>query len=112
LNLLLQQSNILRIRVHSLPLIDGLDEFVKEQGEQRNKQCEPVWNLITKRLKLGLEPETSGGLLVVLPCENVVGFVEELREIKGMNHKCFEIGVIEESENNIREVLIENAKIV
>jgi len=72
------------MHIHTLPLVEGLAEFVMSESA---KLCAPVNNLVTNKLLKGLEPETSGGLLCVVPAECAEAFLEELRTCDHI-HKC------------------------
>lgn len=78
--------------------MDGLKEFIQSDGA---KEFETVNNLIQNKLLKGLEPETSGGLLLALPEDRAESFVAKLRE---QGHKCYIIADIEECEEKAVEI--------
>lgn len=88
--------------IHTLPLIEGFKQLVESE---KVKQCEGVNSIVNDKLMKGLEPETSGGLLLVIPAENADLFVQNLQS---QNHKVFVIGDVVEDNGQENKVIIQD----
>lgn len=82
-NLAESQKKPLDFIIHTLPILNKMTKIDKKAANFK--------------LKEGLSAETSGGLLIILPKENALNFIEELKE--KYDEDCWIIGDVVEGSN-------------